>query len=370
MQISIAGSYITKIGELWQQGLEDLLKEASFGAIKDAEVDEKDIEAVFVANMAGGDFNNQRHLNAIVSGFFDHFPPSIRVEGACASGGLALLTAQYAVLSGKYKTVLVAGAEKMTDLDAGETTQTLATAAHQINEYGSTFPALYALLANVHMQKFGTTRNQLSAVSIKNHQHAFDNPKAQFHKKFTIEQINNSFMVADPLRLLDCSPISDGAAAVVLTSKKVKAKAKILGAGHGQDTIDLASRKKLTELAATKKAAQQAYQEAGLKPQNINAAEVHDCFTIAEILATEDLGFFEKGTGGKAVEKGKSTYGGEIVINPSGGLKAGGHPIGATGVKQLAYLSKLIEQDKFKYGLIHNIGGSGATCVVHIIGKR
>lgn len=369
MHISILGSSITQFGELWDLSVQDLLKLAVEEALVNAAVESREIEAVFVANKAAGNFENQHHLNALVSGLFSHLPPAMRVEGACASGGLAMLAAEYALLSGQFETVMVVGAEKMTDVSAEETTQILSGAANVFTEQGSTFPALYALLTQMHMTEFGTTREQLSAVAVKNHQHALQNPKAQFHKKFTIEQVSESQLVADPLRVLDCSPISDGASAVILTTKKAAAKPKILGFGHGQDTLDLASRASLTTLSATTKAAQQALSQANLTVNAIQAAEVHDCFTIGEILAIEDLGFFAKGQGGPATLAQETTVGGRVVINPSGGLKACGHPVGATGIKQIAYLSRLIEAGQFHNGLTHNVGGSGATAVVHVLGK-
>lgn len=369
MNITIAGSSITSFGELWEKSLEDLLTEAITGSLQNAQLEKKDIQVVFVANKAAGNFENQHHLNALVSQHFDHFPPSMRIEGACASGSLALLAAEYALLSGLYQTVMVVGVEKMTDVSAEDTTHILSGAADSQTEVGSTFPALYALLAQLHMTTFGTTREQLSAVAVKNHLHALDNPHAQFHKKFTIEQISASQCVADPLRILDCSPISDGASAVILTTRPIAHKTKIIGFGHGQDSLDLAHRKDLLSLDATQKAVQQALLQSELKIHDIQAAEVHDCFTIAEILAVEDLGFVAKGQGGPATLSQQTTYGGKVVINPSGGLKACGHPVGATGVKQVAYLAQEIEKEKFTHALAHNVGGSGATAVVHILSK-
>lgn len=369
MQITIVGSTITQFGELWDKSLSNLVSEAVTGALHSAQLDQKNIQAVFVANKAAGNFENQHHLNALVSQHFSRFPPAMRIEGACASGSLAMLAAEYALLSGQYDTVLVLGVEKMTDISAEETTHILAGAADSHTEVGSTFPALYALLAQMHIQKFGTTREQLSAVTVKNHVHAMSNPHAQFHKNFTLEQVSGSQCVADPLRILDCSPISDGAAAVILTTKKSAQKAKILGFGHGQDTLDLAHRQDLVSLQATTKAAKKAFAQSGLSIKDIQAAEVHDCFTIAEILAIEDLGFFAKGQGGPATLAQKTTRGGTAIINPSGGLKACGHPVGATGVKQVAYLAQKIEDGTFQNGLTHNVGGSGATAVVHILGK-
>lgn len=368
MKIKIIGSYISQFGELFDESLTSLLREAMFGAIKNSGLEPAAIEAIFVANKAGGSFNQQRQLNALASQQFKHLPPAMRVEGACASGGLAVLAAEQALLSGLYKTVLVVGVEKMTDVSAAQSTKILATAADRDEEYASTFPALYALLANYHMEHFGTSREDLSAVVVKNHRHALKNPMAQFHKEFSLEQVSASPLVADPLRLLDCSPISDGAAALVLTTKKLHAQAEILGFGQGQDSLSLAGRADLATFSATKKALVNALKISKLKIKDIQAAEVHDCFSIAEILAVEDLGFCRKGQGGSWTSQGLSSEGGEVLINPSGGLKACGHPVGATGVKQIAYLSQQLAAGRFEKVLAHNVGGSGATAVVHLLG--
>ncbi len=370
MNIKVIGSYISQFGELWAKSLTDLVQEGVSGVLTDSAIKSQEIDAIFVANKAGGSFNEQRHLGALVSEQFEHFPPAMRVEGACASGGLAVIAAQQALLSGLYQTVLVLGVEKMTDVAGSQTSAILATAASREKEYGSTFPALYAILANYHMNRYGTSREQLSSVVVKNHLHAFSNPKAQFHKKFTLEEVSNSPLVASPLRLLDCSPISDGVAAVILSSKKSSRKTQILGFGHGQDTLALQDRQDLGQLAATTKAAKQAFKMAALSQKDIQAIEVHDCFSIAEILAAEDLGFFAKGQAAAAIANHQASYGGQVVINPSGGLKACGHPVGATGVKQIAFLSALIESGQFERALAHNVGGSGATAVVNILGIK
>ncbi len=405
-KIRIIGNYITQFGELWDRSLESLFEEAVFGALNSvfgSKFDKKHIEheygtkiaeskfvadeidAVFVANMAGGQFTNQLHLNALVSQMLPHNPPAFRVEAACASGAMALELAELALHSGKYKTVLVVGAEKMTDALAQDATKTLSGASEYQKEYGSTFPALYALLAQAHMQTFGTTREQLARVASKNHKHAVMNPKAQFQKEIPVAVISTSTVIADPLRLFDCSPVSDGASAVILTTKdikKYKHKPVIEAVGHAQDSLSLADRESLTELQATRFAAEQAYVQAKITPKDISFVEVHDCFTIAEILASEDLGFFKKGEGGKAIAEGRTTFGGEVVINPSGGLKACGHPVGATGVKQVAFLAELLQSKVLRdqlptrhiknqkvYALAHNVGGSGATAIVHILSK-
>lgn len=367
MKITIWGDYITKFGELWDKSLSDLLREAMEGAVSEAKINLKEVEVVYVANMGAGRLDNQLHLGALVSSMLPHQPPAMRIEGACASGGLAMIAAEQGLLSGLYQTALVIGVEKMTDVKTTEATEFLAGAADFKREYGSTFPALYGILTLAHMKEYGTTRKMLSAVSNKNHHQAMDNAKAQFHKEYTIEEISQSQLIADPIRLLDCSPISDGAAAVILTTKNVKGP-KVLGFGQGSDSLTLADRKKLTELKATKRAVKGAYKMAGVSPADIEMAEVHDCFSIGEILAIEDLGFFKKGEGGRSTLKGLTACGGKIVINPSGGLKACGHPVGATGVKQIAYMTNLIKKGKVNIGLTQNVGGSGGTAVVHILG--
>lgn len=369
MNITILGEYITNFGELWDKSLIELFEEAITGVIKNSNLDPSEIDAIYVANMGAGILENQLHLGALVSSLLPHHPPSMRIEAACASGGLATVVAQQALFSGRYQTVLVIGAEKMTDVSSSAATEFLTSAADVNREYGSTFPILYSLLTLAHMQKFSTTREMLSGVSSKNHTHALSNPHAQFHKIFSIQDIGRSEVIADPIRLLDCSPVSDGAAAVILTTR-VNNGPKILGFGHACDSLTLADRHSLTQLDATVSAAKQAYDSAHLTPQDIKMAEVHDCFTIGEILAIEDLGFFSKGQGGPATLKMDTTYKGKIIINPSGGLKACGHPVGATGIKQIAFISDQIRQQAIDIGLTQNIGGSGATAVVHIIGGR
>lgn len=364
----IVGAGLTDFGELWGMSLEALFSQAMTAAIQSSGLRPGQIEAVYVANMAAEAYEGQAHLGPLVSALLPHHPPAMRVEGACASGSLALLSAEAALLAGLYKTVLVIGAEKMTDASAAESTRILAGAADIHREQGSTFPGLYALLAQQHMAKYGTTRDQLSAVSVKNHQHALKNPHAQFHKALTAEQIEQSPLIADPLRLLDCSPISDGAAAILLSTNTTdNALARITGFGHACDSLDLAHRESLTSLAATKRAAKDAFAMAKTSVSHIEAAEVHDCFTIAELLALEDIGFFAPGEAGSATLRGETKHGGKLVINPSGGLKGCGHPVGATGIKQVAYLAQEIAQEKYQRTLAHNVGGSGATAVVHIV---
>lgn len=379
--VSIIGAGLTTFGEHWEKSFRELIAEASIQAIQDAQVSGSQIEAIYGGCMASGRFIGQEHIGALIADQLGVNPiPSIRIEAACASGGAALRNAYMAVASGMHDIVAVGGIEKMTEVSTGDAGFALGGAGDQETELfmGATFPALYALLARAHMEEFGTTEEQMAAVAVKNHANAMHNPFAQYHREITIEDVMNSGYVASPLKLLDCSPITDGAAAVILASSDVAKKVcenpvEIVASAQASDTLALAGRKSLTELNATKVAAKDAYKKAGVSPKDIDFAEVHDCFSIAEIIAIEDLGFFEKGKGGKATEEGKTALNGEIPVNTSGGLKSKGHPVGATGVAQAieAYLQLRGAADKHqvkdaKYGLTHNVGGSGATAVVHL----
>jgi acetyl-CoA C-acetyltransferase len=378
MNIQIAGASVTKFGEHWNKSLLDLTTEASLEAVKDASVSMNDIGAVFVGNMLSGMLQGQEHLGAAVASALGMNNSAFKVEGACASGGLAVHLAIQSLLAGTYETVLVVGAEKMTDFPPEEISALLMRAgSEEEREAGLTFPALYALLAKAHMQEFGTTREHMAHVAVKNHYHASLNSKAQFPFEISVEKVLNSSKVTDPFTLLDSSPITDGAAALVLTLKKVSGRKKnvaITASAVSTDTIAISDRKSLTELAATKKAAKNAFGQAGLGPKDIDIMEVHDCFTIAEILAMEDLGFCKKGEGGAYVASGATRLGGKKPVNTSGGLKACGHPVGATGVKQIVEINDQLlgrggkkQVDKAKIGLTQNIGGTGATAVVHIL---
>ncbi len=377
-KIVAVGIGITKFGEHWEKSLRELAIEAALHAIKDAGIEREQIDALWIGNMSSGRFTGQEHLGALIAGELGLNVSSTRVEAACASGGLAIRQAYLALLSGEIDCALVLGVEKMTDLPTGEATITLATASDQEWEayYGVTFPGLYAMLAKKHMHEFGTTREQLALVAVKNHEHGSLNPIAQFRNKITVEDVLNSSPVAEPLNLLDCSPITDGAATILLCREgflKPEKPVYLVASGHAVDSIALHERKSLTEIKATKLAARQAYKEAGISPKEVDFAEVHDCFTIAEILAYEDLGFCEKGKGGKFIEDGESTLKGSLPVNTSGGLKACGHPVGATGVKQAVEAVLQLREEAGErqvkgagIGLTHNVGGSGATCVVHI----
>ncbi|MCJ7508376.1 MAG: thiolase domain-containing protein [candidate division Zixibacteria bacterium] len=381
-EVCVIGLGMNKWGELWDKSLRDIFVEAALEAIDDAGVDK--IDSMYVGCMSSGLFIHQEHLGSLLADYLGVNPiPCTRVESACASGGAAVRAGFIEVASGISDIVLAGGVEKMTDVSVDGATFALATAADQEYEVyqGVTFPGLYAMMARAHMEKYGTTREQLAQVAVKNHKHGSMNPLAQFPMQITVEQVINSVMVADPLTVLDCSPITDGAAAIILCSLE-KAKelglkkplVKIIGSGQATDTIALHSRDDLTFLKATQKAGEVAFKMANKKPSDIHLAEVHDCFTIAELIVLESLGLMEKGEAGKATENGMTTIGGKIPINTSGGLKSKGHPVGATGVAQIVEITKQLRGEagkrqvkNAKVGLAQNMGGSGGSTVVHIL---
>jgi acetyl-CoA C-acetyltransferase len=384
--VSIIGAGCTRFGERWDDSLRDLVVETGIMAIEDANVSGEEIDGLYVGNMSGGRFVEQEHIGALISdcaGLSRLHVPSTRVEAACASGGLALRQAVLAVASGYSDVVIAAGVEKMTDVTGGVAADALAAAADREWEcfFGATFPALYAMIARLHMHRYGTTREELAAVAVKNHHNGCMNPISQYQMEITIEKVLRSPLVADPLRVLDCSPITDGAAAVVLAPTEIAHKysdapIKILATAQASDTLALHDRRDITTLDASVHAARKAFGQARLEPKEIDLAEVHDAFTIGEIVAIEDLGFAEKGEGGRAAEEGLTAIGGRIPINTSGGLKACGHPVGATGIKQAYELVLQLRGEAGKrqvegaeVGLTHNVGGCGGTALVHIMSR-
>ena len=338
--------------------------------------------------MTPGLFVGQEHLASLLADYLGQCPiPAARVESACASGSLAVRMGWMEVAAGVSDIVMVGGVEKMLDVDGAGATYALATAADQEWEgyNGATFPGLYAMIANAYQAKYNisadTFRKQLAHVAVKNHANGLLNPNAQFRMKVSLEQVMNSTLVADPLRLLDCSPITDGAAAVILcpldmakTKFKNHPPIAIIGSGAATDTLALSDREDMTYLKATEVAAERAYKMANVKPEDIDFAEVHDCFTIAEICTTEALGFFEVGKGGDAAMAGVTARDGAKPINPSGGLKSKGHPVGATGAAQIVEIAHQLRGDadkrqleKAHLGLAQNMGGSGGSTIVHIL---
>ena len=379
---SIVSAGLSKFGKL-----EGLYGREIFGeAAKEAfdhcpNLDPKrDIQTLFVGHM-GESYEHQGHTGSTLADWAGllHIP-AIRTEAACASSGVALTAGLYAVLSGWCDVVMVGGVEKMTHRTTPEVTEYLAMASDYPFEQwnGITFPGLFALMAAAHMHDYGTTEQQLAMVAVKNHYHGSLNPKAQIQKEITLEAALSSRVIAWPLKLYDCSLITDGASCVILTRPQLAKKftdtpVHIIGSGQASDTIGLYERESFTSLAAAKLAARKAYDMAAVEPEDIDVAEVHDCFTIAEIMAYEDLGFCRAGEGGRLVEKGETKLRGGIPVNTGGGLKAKGHPVGATGTGQAyeMFLQLTGQADKrqvadAEIGLTHNVGGSGATAAVNI----
>ena len=380
--VAIIGVSQTKFGELWESSFRQLIVEAGIGAIDDANLEGNELDAMYVGNMTSGLFIQQEHIASLIADHTGLNPiPSTRVEAACASGGLALRQGILAVASGYQDIVIAAGVEKMTDvIDA---TSAIATASDQEWEakIGATFPSLYAMIARRHMYEYGTTREQLALFSVINHENAVKNPKAQYPFKITVDQVLNSSKVADPLRLLDCSPITDGASAIILcpaehAKKYTDTPIYVKASAQSSGSIALQDRKSITTIDATIIAAKKAYKMAKVTTKDIDAVEVHDCFSINGLVAIEDLGFAKKGEGGLAIEEGITRLDGKIPVNPSGGLKARGHPLGATGIAQAAEIiwqlrgeagSRQVEGAEI--GMTHNIGGTGGTAAVHIFSR-
>jgi len=340
----------------------------------------KDIEALYVGHM-GESYEHQGHTGATVADWIGlGHVPATRTEAACASSGAALRTAICAVRSDLSDVVMVGGVEKMTHLPTAEVTEYLAMASDFPFEQwnGMTFPGLYALMATAHMHEYGSTERHLAMIAVKNHYHGSLNPKAHMQKEITLETALSSRPVAWPLKLYDCSLITDGASCLILTKPELARKfadtwVDIVGSGQASDTIGLYERKSLTSIEAAKVAAAKAYEMAQIAPEDVDVAEVHDCFTIAELIAYEDLGFCKPGQGKTLVENGETKLGGRLPVNTSGGLKAKGHPVGATGTAQAyeIYLQLTGQAEKRQVkdatiGLTHNVGGSGATATVHI----
>src|SRR6185312_7139885 len=380
--VAVIGMGKTAFGAFPDRDLRSLAVEAGQKALADAHVEPGTVEAFFLGNFAGPAFVGQNHLAPYVAsalGITD--VPATRFEAACASSGAAFYHAVSSVAAGLHDIVVVAGVEKMTSQSTPRVTEILAGAGDMSSEgkAGATFPALFAMIARRHMYQYGTTREQLAAVAVKNHANGAKNPLAHMRKVITIEQALAGKPVSDPLTVYDCSLISDGAAAVILapldrarefTDKLIKVR----GIAQTSDMLALDEKDDITTFRALQTAAAKAYKMAGVKPSDIEFAEVHDCFTIAEILAIEDLGFVRKGEGGPYTQSGATCLHGERPVNASGGLKSKGHPVGATGVGQICDLMQQIRGDagerqvrRHSLGLAQNLGGSGATCVVSIL---
>lgn len=410
--VAVVGAGVTKFGAYPRQDSRDLFVDAfrELVASVDKGFDPAAVEALYIGNYSSDLFEHQGHLAPILADWVGLTPrAALRVEDACASGGVALRQGVLAVASGLYDVVLVGGVERMTALPTEAVTDTLATAGDVLYEFpaGFTFPGFYAAMATAYASRHGMPYEALMEVARKNHENGSLNDKAQFG--MTIREImdrradkarekggpvpewrdEREFLrdpganppVAWPLRLFDCSPITDGAAALLVVASKVARRftdrpLRVLGTGQASDAC-LYGRTDLTTLRSAREAAAQAYATAGVEPSQIKLAEVHDCFTIAEVLAVEDLGFFPPGQGWRAAVDGATRRDGRIPVNTSGGLKAKGHPVGASGVAQVVEVWKQLRGEAgprqvpadVDLALTHNVGGTGQTCVVHIFGR-
>ena len=411
--VAVAGAGMSNFGAFPGKATRDLFVEAFSDMIAsvDKGLDPNDIEALYIGNYSSDLFEGQGHTAPFMADWTGLAPrPATRIEDACASSGVALRQGIIAIASGLYDVVLVGGIEKMTDLPTSEVTDTLATASDVLYEIpaGFTFPGFYAAMATAYMDRYGATPESFMRVGIKNHENGALNEKAQYGA--TIRQVMDGkiakakakgypeptwademeFMhddranpvIAWPMRLFDCSPISDGAAAILLVSEDIAKSFStdplyVIGTGQASD-VALHDRQDLTMLRAAKLAGEQAFEMAGVKPEDIKAAEVHDCFTIAEVIATEDLGFFPPGKGYEVAEEGLTRRNGPRPINTSGGLKSKGHPVGASGAGQVVEIWKQAHgaagerqaAHDVSLGLTHNVGGTGQTCAVHIFERR
>ncbi len=388
--VAIIGYGQTKFGELWESSFRDIIVEAGMKAIVDGNIDGKDIDAMYVGNMSAGLFVGQEHVGSLIADYAGLNPiPCTRVEAACASGSLALRNAILSVASGQHDIVLAGGVEKMTDV--ADATSAIATASDQEWEafVGATFPSLYAMIARRYMYEYGLTLEQLSLWSVIAHDNAVNNPYAQFRFKTTLEGVMNAPLVADPLTLMHCSPVSDGAAALIVCdaekAREYVPKDDIIyikATCQTSDTISLHSREVITEIKSAKLCGDNAYKIAKITPKDIDVAEVHDCFAINGLILLEDLGFCKKGESPKIIEEEKIRidYDEFVSVNPSGGLKAAGHALGATGIRQVGELYWQLKQDKNckdrqvniknGYGLAVNVGGTGGTVCVHILSNH
>ncbi len=380
-RVGIVGVGQGKFGRRADACLRELAFETVRDCLEDARVPLEEVDSM-VVGVASDEFAFSIQPSAQIVDYLGFHPkPSFRVEGACASGSVALRTGWMAIASGLADLVLVLGAEKMTEISTPTATEIMGKGGDSIWEYpfGLTFPGYYALIARAHMAKYGTTEEQLARVAVKNHHYGAMNPWAHLQKEITVDEVLGSFVVADPLKLYDCCLISDGAAAVLLASEELAGEVAenpiwIAGMGLGTDTLALTGRGELTTLAGTVHAAKQAYGIAEITPRDVDVAVVHDCFTIAEIIAYEDLGFCDRGEGGRLIQEGKTYLGGDIPVNLDGGLKSKGHPVGATGVSMAVEITKQLRGEAepgrqvqgAKIGLSHNVGGSGQHVAVHI----
>ncbi|SDZ87148.1 acetyl-CoA C-acetyltransferase [Haloplanus vescus] len=381
--VRVAGVGLTQFGRHPERTGRDLFGEAAVAAREESGVPPEDIEAINYGNFMGSLSERQGHQAPLMAEMVGVRCPATRYEEACASAGVAVREAVKTVRSGEADVVLVGGCERMTNLSTAAVTEALATAADELYEIraGMTFPGAYALMQRAYFEEFGGSREDLAHISVKNHDNALPNDYAQFHRAITVDEVLDAPMVADPIGLLDACPVTDGASALVLVSDEyavehdVDAPVSITGSGQGGDTLALQDRDHLAVTPATERAATEAYDDAGVTAGDVDAVEVHDCFTIAEVMALEGLGFYDSGEAIGAARRGETTATGERPVNLSGGLKAKGHPVGATGGSQVVEMTRLLRGDHpnsehvedATVGLTHNAGGTVASAVVHVL---
>ena len=378
-KVCVLGAGSTKYGKL-EDSISDITIQASVEAIESAGINPKDIKAGYISNVFGV-ADKQVHLGPVVmSNLGIPERPSLSIESACGSGSVSFREAFANVAAGFYDVVLVTGVEKVTHTGTDWTTTYFSYCSDFFYEgqTGASFPGLFASMARAYLTEFKATEEDFARVAVKNHENGILNPKAHLRRKITVEDVMNSPVVASPLKLYDCCPFSDGASSVIICNEKYAKDSgndyiEVIGSGRGGSPAALQGREHLTTIPSTQIASDAAYKMAGITPKDIDFAEVHDCFTIAEIVDSEDLGFFEKGKGVEGVREGQTKRDGEIPINPSGGLKSKGHPIGATGVGQIVEVfdqltGKAGERTvkNAKIGLTQNFGATGASCAVHI----
>jgi acetyl-CoA C-acetyltransferase len=381
-RVAVIGVGMTKFGKHDRNSAE-LFAEAAADAIVDADIAPSRVQSLYYGNVTGGETERQLHMAPLAATALG-LPtiPTTRLETACATSHAAFRHAVMEIASGISDIVLVGGAERVLNVPTDAATEYFAYCSDATYEQslGLTFPGVFALIARAHMDRFGTTEEQMAHVAVKNHRHGMLNAKAQFRKEITLETVLRSPYVADPLKLFDCCPFTDGGAAVVLASEDVARTRNhpvwVLATEAAADTMFIHEKPDLSRITATERAAALAYQHAGKTPADVDVVELHDCFTIAEIVATEGLGFFEPGGGAVAAEKGVTSLGGKIPVNPSGGLKSKGHPIGATGAAQITEIVTQLrgaagarQVEGARTGLVHTLGGNAATVLVSLLGR-
>jgi len=386
-KVAVIGVGNSKFGVRNDVTISELAFEAVKPSLQDAGLAAKDIEYVALGSVGAGAWYEELLPAVVVSEYCGMTGAGlVRCEAACASGSAAFFTAYSAIASGQADVAMALGAEKMREIDNATSMEWIGRAGYylwEFHNFGITFPAYYALYATAHMARFGTTEEDLALVAVKNHKYAVMNPIAHLHNKVTVDDVLSSMVIASPLKLYDCCPLTDGSSSIILASEekvkelKVEIPIWVAGIGYSSGTANLSKRPDFVGLEASILASQRAYKTAHITPDQLDLAEVHDCFTIAEIMAYEDIGLCKKGDGAKLLRDGQTEIGGKIPVNMDGGLKAKGHPIGTTGCSMIYELTKQLRGEatergrqvplKNYVGLAHNVGGTGHYCYVTVL---